>query len=192
MFTAAVLASIISFSMVTMAPAAGRQWLKCYIVPREDLLHPVGRMPPGTVLHLAIGIAVPHPAAVDQWVQRVNDPKSTDYKHFLSPQEFTRRFGPAKEDYDRVIAFFKRRGFIITTYPNRTLLDIDGTVRMIEKTFHTTLRLYKHPSENRDFYAPDEKPSLDLDIPLSNIAGLDNFILFHPILPKVPAKSAAF
>ena len=185
-FAAVTLAFIVFCSIEALASAPGRQQLKCYIVPKEDRLHPIGRMDPGSVLHLAIAIPGRHRAELDQFVQNISDPKSPEYKHFLSPQEFALKFGPAQADYDAVSAFFKHRGFTVTTFSNRSLLDIDGTVKKIEATFHTTLRLYKHPTENRNFYAPDENPSVDLGIPLSNIAGLDNFLLIHPVLSKIP------
>ena len=56
-----------------------------------------------------------------------------------------------------------------------------GTVADIEKTFHLNLRLYPHPTENRNFFAPDSEPSLDLDVAVLDIAGLDNFIVPHPM-----------
>src|SRR5208283_65851 len=47
----------------------------------------------------------------------------------------------------------------------------------IEKTFHVMMRVYQHPAEARTFYAPDVEPSLDLDIPVLGINGLENFYL---------------
>lgn len=175
------IASMIFYAGPSLASVPERQQIRSFIVPSQDRLYPVGRMPLDTVLHLAVSIPILRPEELDQLTKSITDPQSPQYRHFLTPQEFTRRFGPTQSDYDAVITFFKRRGFNITTYPNRTLLDIDGTVGMIEETFHTTLWVYKHPSEKRNFYAPDENPSIDLDIPLSNVAGLDNFIRFKPL-----------
>jgi len=50
----------------------------------------------------------------------------------------------------------------------------------IEKAFGVTLRLYHHPTENRTFYSADTVPSLDEDVPVLGITGLDNFEPPHP------------
>jgi subtilase family serine protease len=175
---------------MTLSFAAGYQQLKCSNIPKEVLQYPISRMDPDKRLHLAIELPTRNKAQLDQLLQDLYDPKSPDYRHYLTPQEFTQRFGPTQADYDTVVAYFQNRGFKVTISPSRTLLDIDGTVKIIEATFHTTLRLYKHPTENRNFYAPDENPSIDLDIPLLNVSGLDNFFKPHPLWRAQPVTTS--
>jgi subtilase family serine protease len=177
---------LLLFNAIT-SPAVMRQ-LPCYMVPATDRVYPIGPMAPDAILRLAISLPLRHRAEFDQLTQSMGDPKSPHYRHFLSPQEIAERFGPTEEDYNALITYFKQQGFTITSSPNRTLLDIAGTVKIIETTFHTTLKLYKHPTENRNFYAAGENPSIDLDIPISNIAGLDNFVKFRPALSQSPLK----
>ena len=66
-------------------------------------------------------------------------------------------------------------------YPNRTLIDVRGSVANIERTFGVTLRTYQHPTEAREFYAPDVEPSLDLVVPVLHVTGLDNYLVPHPL-----------
>ena len=55
-----------------------------------------------------------------------------------------------------------------------------------------TMRLYQHPAESRAFFAPDVEPSLDLDVPLAAISGLDNFVIPHPMnLKAAPLNKPA-
>jgi subtilase family serine protease len=42
---------------------------------------------------------------------------------------------------------------------------------------HVKLNLYKHPTENRDFMAPDREPTLGTDVKVQHITGLSNFVL---------------
>ena len=42
---------------------------------------------------------------VGNFLQELYDPSSPSYRHFLTVQEFTARFGPSQEDYDAVIRF---------------------------------------------------------------------------------------
>ena len=52
----------------------------------------------------------------------------------------------------------------------------------IEKLMHVTLRVYQHPTEARTFYAPDAEPSLEVEVPVLAVTGLDNYKLLHPNL----------
>ncbi len=100
------------------------------------------------------------------------------------------RFSPTAEDYQAVTAFARANGLKVTgTHSNRTLLDVAGSVSNIEKTFHVTMRTYRHPKENREFYAPDVEPSLEITVPVLHIAGLNNYIEPHPMNLKRNAQS---
>jgi subtilase family serine protease len=80
-----------------------------------------------------------------------------------------------------VIDFAKSNGLTVKrTHPNRTLLDVTGSVADIEKAFHVHMFVYKHPAEARTFFAPDVEPSLDLDTPVLAISGLDNYVKPRP------------
>jgi len=140
----------------------------------------VGRLPRAQTLDLAIMLPLRNPADLDNLLADLYDPRNPSYANYLTVQEFTERFGPTRDDYEKVIAFARASGMKITdTAPNRMLIDVTATVGVIEKAFHIELGLYKHPTENRVFYAPDREPSPDLDVPLWHIAGLDNYSLPH-------------
>jgi hypothetical protein len=142
---------------------------------------PAGRPAPTDRLNLAISLPLRQPEALDQFLNEVYDPASANYHRFLTPQQFAKRFGPGKEDYQALIEFARANGFTVTgEYPNRALLDVSGSVADIERTFQTTLRLYAHPTEGRFFYAPESEPSIDLSVAVLDISGLNNYHLPHP------------
>ena len=77
--------------------------------------------------------------------------------------------------------FAKSHGLTVKkTHPNRTLLDVSGSVADIEKAFHIKMRVYQHPVEARTFFAPDMEPTLDLVTPVLAISGLDNYVRPRP------------
>ena len=144
-------------------------------------LSAVGNFPPTNQLHLAIGLPLRNPAALDELLQQIYDPASPKFRQYLTPGQFTEQFGPTESDYQRVIAFAQSNGLTVTaTHGNRVLLDVSGSVWAIEKMFNVTLRLYQHPREPREFFAPDVEPSVDLDVPLADVSGLNNYALPHP------------
>lgn len=144
-------------------------------------LSPIGTLPPTKRLNLAIGLPLRDPKGLDDYLAQLYDPTSPHYRQYLTPEQFTEKFGPTTADYGAVIAFAEQNHLrITTTYNNRILLDVNGTVADIQNAFHITLRTYHHPTEARDFYAPDVEPTVALSLPIADISGLNNFVLPHP------------
>jgi subtilase family serine protease len=75
---------------------------------------------------------------------------------------------------------------VAATSRNRLNLDVAGTVASIEAALHVTMSVYRHPTENRTFFAPDREPTPDLAFPLWHISGLDNYSIPTPALVRRP------
>jgi subtilase family serine protease len=149
---------------------------------------PVGLLPSTQRLNLAIMLPLRNQSDLTNLLGRLYDPSSTDYRQFLSVDQFTEQFGPTIQDYQAVVNFAKANGFTVTDTPsNRLLVDINGSVAQIEKAFHVVMKVYQHPTENRTFYSPDREPSLDLNVPVTHIAGMNNFSIPHSKLKRPPA-----
>jgi hypothetical protein len=182
------------FVFTTITSAAERQVLHGHLVRAVTELHlqTVGRLASSTNLNLVIGLPLRNQEALTNLLQQQYSPTSPQYHHWLTPDEFTAKFGPTEQDYQAVIDFAKANGFIITgTHSNRTLVDVRGPVADIERTFHVTLLTYQHPTEAREFYAPDVEPSLDLTVPVLHITGLDDYILPRPSITPAPPQNSA-
>ena len=108
----------------------------------------------------------------------ITNPQSPLYRHYLSTAEFTKRFGPTTHDYDAAARFFEAEGLSVTQRAaNRYVLQVEGRASDVERVLHVSLNLYRHPSENRLFMAPDREPTLDLAVPVLRADGLDDFEL---------------
>jgi len=153
-------------------------------VPREvSRLSAIGRVPGDRQLWLAIGLPLRDPAGLDQFLQDVYDPTNPNYRHFLTPEELTARFGPTAADYEAVKEFAWTNGLAVAvTHGNRLVLDVTGPAAVVEKAFHVTLRRYQHPTERRTFFAPDTEPVVDAHLPVADVEGLSDFSLAHPRL----------
>jgi len=145
----------------------------------------VGPLPATQPMRLVLALPLRNQAELDSFLQKVYDPSSASYRHFLSVDEFTARFGPTQADYDEVIHFAETHGFtVVGTSRNRVNLDVTGTVAAIEGAFHVSMGLYKLPNEDRTFYAPDKEPTPDLSVRLWHISGLDNYSIPQPQLVR--------
>ena len=172
--------------------AVGRQILRGLVPAVVAGLQPEGRLPATDRLSLAIGLPLRNQQALTQLLQQISDPAHPNYRHYLTPGGFADRFGPTEQDYQAVIAFAQANGLTVTArHPNRTLLDVNGSVADIEKTLRVTMHVYQHPTEARTFYAPDGDPALDLAVPVLGISGLNNYALPRPRLKARALQSRA-
>ncbi|HUE23165.1 MAG TPA: protease pro-enzyme activation domain-containing protein [Bryobacteraceae bacterium] len=152
--------------------------------------HVVGRLPGSQQLNLALTLILRNEAQLDTLLQQIYDPSSPNYRHFLTVEQFAAQFGPTPDDYAKAIAFAQSHGLTIAnTAPNRLVLDVRGAASNIEQAFRVKMQVYRHPTENRTFYAPDVEPSIDAGIPIQGVNGLNDFAPPRPMLKFAPAGS---
>jgi subtilase family serine protease len=142
-------------------------------------------MPANESLRLDVVLSLRDQAGLDQLLREMSDPSSPNYRRFLSPAEFTERFGPSQEQYDALTRYATSNGFrVVGGSREGTDLQIEGPVSAIETAFHVQMGVYQHPTEDRTFYAPDREPTVDLPFPLWHISGLDNYSIPHPMFAR--------
>ncbi len=79
--------------------------------------------------------------ALDQLLGELEDPKSPNYHHWLTADEFGQRFGASPGDIDTIAAWLRAHGFRMNyIYPSAMLIDFSGTAGSILDAFHTEIR----------------------------------------------------
>lgn len=147
----------------------------------------VAALPADSRLSLAISLPLRNEDGLDSLLNDIYNPASPNFRHYLTVQQFTERFGPSESDFAALRQFAAANGLKVIDVPvNRMVLDVEGSAANIEKTFQVKMGVYQHPTENRTFYAPDREPALDLGISVLHISGMDNFTL--PIAKHVRAS----
>jgi subtilase family serine protease len=156
----------------------------------KHVVTPVAAPDPATVMVLSVALPQRHQAELTALLRAIYDPASPQYRHYLSVAAFTAQFGPTEQDYTTAVNFFAGSGLtILSTAANRGLITLQGRVADIERVFHVTIGLYRHPSEARLFFSADREPTLDLAVLIQHITGLDNAVL--PFTKLVRARKAA-
>ena len=152
----------------------------------------LGGLPATNELRLAIGLPLRNPSGLKNFLTDIYNPASPNYRHYLTPEQFTTKFGPTEADYALVKAFARASGFrIAETHGNRLLLDVSAKPADIERAFHFNLRRFQHPTEAREFFAPDAEPTVDATLPVADVSGLSNYQLPHPKVSKKTAVANA-
>jgi hypothetical protein len=188
-----LLLALASILAAAWAGAAERRVLPDHLPPGLARLQPLDRLPGNTNLYLVIGLPLRNTNALATLLQQLYDPASTNFHQYLTSEQFAERFGPTKEDYQKVVAYAGAHNLKVTaTHPNRLLVDVAASVADVERTFDVTLRTYRHPTESRDFFAADTEPSVEAGMSILNVSGLDNYALPRPMNLKVRPSSPGF
>lgn len=151
-----------------------------------------GHLPAGQIMSLDLVLPLRDAAGLDNFLAELNDPTSPSYRQYLTPAQFAAKFGPSETDYAAVVQFAQTHGFTVTGGSAAGHdVQVKGPVSAVESAFHVHMNTYKHPSENRTFYAPDAEPTTDLTINLWHVSGLDNFSIPQPRMVNKDQYAAA-
>jgi subtilase family serine protease len=147
----------------------------------------IGKLPANQSLHFDVVLALRDQAGLDNFLQEVYNPSSPNYRQFLTVEQFTQMFGPTQADYDALLHFAAANGLTMTG-GSRDAMDVQfkASVAAIETAFNVNIGLYHDSVANRDFYAPDREPSVDLPFQLMHITGLDNYSVPKNALVRLP------
>lgn len=174
----------VCFMLAIPLRAAERQMLKGHVPASVAKLNlkPMGRLPGTNQMRLVMGLPLRGGNALSNLLQQLYNPASASFHQYLDPARFTQRFGPTEEDYQQVLNFAKSNQLAIhKIYGDRVLLEVSASVSTVENAFHVTLQTYQHPTEARQFFAPDVEPSVNAGLPLLFISGLNNFSVPRPL-----------
>ena len=189
-FTLALAAVMSSVTTASIAQSVLTHHVRDSVITGDALY--VERMNPVEVLQLNLVLPLRDAAGLKQFLADVYNPKSSVYHQFLTPAEFTERFGPTQQDYETVVQFAKNYGLeVVGGSRDGMEVQVKGSVAAIETAFHVSMSSYLHPTEDRLFYSADREPTADLPFSLWHISGLNNFSVPRPLVKKRSEVAAA-
>src|SRR5580658_3609214 len=87
-----------------MAHEVQTQLLRDHVPAAAAALRPMGRLEATRELNLAVGLPLRNKEGLTNFLQRIYNPASPDYHHFLTTAQFAETYGPTAEDYRAVTA----------------------------------------------------------------------------------------
>lgn len=158
----------------------------------DGAVQPVGRLAKSQVMNLDLVLPMRDPDGLKAFLQDLYNPSSSSFRHFLTPAQFTARFGPTQAQFDTVVAFAKQNGLAVTGGSlNSRDVQVQASAATVEKAFHINLMTFNHPVENRVFFSPDREPTTTLPFALWHVSGLEDYSLPHPLSVKKTDFAAA-
>jgi subtilase family serine protease len=193
---ALVVSSLLLASLGTSADAASRSSVPGTKPAWATSKAFLGHANPAQTVGFRLYLGWRNQAGAEALAKAVSNPKSSSYRHFLSPTQFRLQFAPTAADAAAVQNWLKAGGLTVVQTPdNRHFVAAQGTVAQIEAAFGTTLNIYKVSGQKV------RAPATDLTVPtaiaglISGAIGIDesyNFIHTNTVVDKNAPPSDGF
>jgi kumamolisin len=151
-----------------------------------------GEVASGRTMSVAVSLTPRNQKGLDAFLAQVTNPKSAQYKHYLTVKQFAARYGADSATIGRVAAYLKSQG-LKTAAPtaNHLTLTADGTAAQVEKAFGTSLATFRESGANsgHTYFANTSAPKLPAGIAsaVADVAGLNDYAKYHHNLEKAAA-----
>jgi subtilase family serine protease len=172
----------------TSAPAAQIVATELTPLPVLTRATDVGPASGDTVLTIAVSMPYARPQEMQAFVDDVSNPRSPNWRHFISPEEIGARYGIPQEQVERVADYLRQNGLDITLVaPTRLAVIATTTVAQAERAFHTTIREYTITPQNEfepgRFIAPASTLRLPSDVAslVIDVNGLETYTRPRPL-----------
>ncbi len=113
--------------------------------------------------------------ALDKFLADVNDPKSTEFHHWIDATEFGTRFGVAASDLQAVKGWLAAHGITVNGVTANLTMDVSANARQITEAFHTEIHNLEVHGEMHIANMSNPKVPSALRAVLAGPVGLNDF-----------------
>lgn len=114
--------------------------------------------------------------ALDNLLVAQQEKKSSQYHHWLTPEQFGKQFGPSDSDLQAVTNWLTSEGFVVNHISNgRTVIEFSGSAGLVRKALHA--EIHKYVIKGKSYYANSTNPQIPAALApvVKGIASLNNF-----------------
>jgi subtilase family serine protease len=113
----------------------------------------LGAADQGAMTHFSVYLPLTNRSALKQLLQDQTDKTSPRYRHWLTPAQFKKQFGPRGADVAQAKQMLQAAGFTIVGEHTQNL-EVEGPVAAVERMFGTHLQQVKTPEGHIKLNAP--------------------------------------
>lgn len=147
----------------------------------------LGEINPATKLDRMLLVLTPpaeRETELAAFLESQHDISSPNFHHWLSPEEFGQKFGPAAQDIQMVTAWLQQQGFTVTSVARSgRWIEFAGTSAQVERTFQTLMAQYQVAGKIHVANAQEISVPQALTPVVNGIVSLHNF-LKKPLLAR--------
>lgn len=90
--------------------------------------------------HIVVILNYSNQTRLDNFLSNLSNPSSPYYHHYMTASQFDANFSPSPALYNSAVSYFARSGmYNITTFPDRSVIAMEGTSGAVYKAFHTNM-----------------------------------------------------
>ena len=141
-------------------------------------------------LAMRLTMAIRNRAELTRLLADQQNPASPQYHRWLTPDEFTGRFGPTDADLARVARWLKKTGFTVKSADASTReVSFTGMVAQAENVFAVKIAA----TADGRLYSNTADPAVPADLAplIESINGLDNLLHSKPAVHRVPKRDSS-
>ncbi|GAA2261748.1 MULTISPECIES: protease pro-enzyme activation domain-containing protein [Kitasatospora] len=175
--TAASLCATAAYAAPQANVSAARVALPNTVTPAVAHSQKQGDVPAAQQISVAVSLKLRNTAELDTFLAALSNPKSPQFGKYLTPAQFTARFGPTQADVAQVRSYLEEQGLKVTSVSaNRQVVNASGTNEQIAKAFGTHESRYVDKLENKAFFANDDAASIPASLSgvVQGVSGLNN------------------
>lgn len=140
----AVLVALLIDATAVAQPAAGA----------DHLVRSAGN---SEVMEFALTLPLRNQAQLQQEIKDLYDPKSPQFRKFLSVSEFQQKYAPTAADYEALRQFAVDSGLqIVREPPGRIALDVSGSIGTVNKLFNVQMS-WRQSAAGRNYLWSDRE-----------------------------------
>ncbi|MBS1895758.1 MAG: S8/S53 family peptidase [Actinobacteria bacterium] len=137
---AGIAALLIPIASASAASSSEIQSKAAAAVPSNE----TGPTPAEEMIEFDVGIELKDLAGAEAFAKEASDPTSRNYRRYLSPQQWERRYSPTLRSVLEVVKSLRQAGIkIVKVAPDRMTIEAEGTAEQIEGYFGTKLAQYE-------------------------------------------------
>jgi kumamolisin len=143
----------------------------------------------GSTMGVDVSLALQNANGLIAYAAAVSNPRSAQYRHFLTPQQIGATYGASAANVAAVARYFASYHLHVGTWPQHLTLFVSGSQSELAQAFGTTFGVYQAGSQQ--FIAPTSTPRFAQSLPISGVTRLVTLQRAFPTLVPIGGNALA-
>ncbi|RYF09899.1 MAG: hypothetical protein EOO40_06110, partial [Deltaproteobacteria bacterium] len=129
------------------------------------------RLQAGQMMPLTLVLTPQNEAQLDTFLQDLYDPRSPQYGHYLTPEQFAAAFHPAPAQLEALRQTLVAQGYELEPEPHGLLWGVKAPTGVVENSLGVRMHAYV-AADGRKYHAPEGPVRVPEDWPVAAMLGL--------------------
>ncbi len=171
--TAALILSSVAVAGVSAAPS-GRATLAGSVPSWANAASLVAKAPGSNYLGFRVYLNWHNQGTLNTLLAAQQNPRSAQFRHWLTPAQFLAQFGPTQSEVDSVSGWLSSTGLTVDYVPsNRHYVEAEGPISKIEAAFAVSENVYSVQGRQLEAPATTATVPANLAASIAGVIGLD-------------------